>query len=102
MSQLENGDLEEEAMVKSSVQQLATMEQAARQTELASKLLVAFSLYIGERYAKSCLLFDWLFPDLKALPPELKAQLDQRWDKLEEKLNHIRQQTVQQILKLID
>jgi hypothetical protein len=89
------------AMVKTSRQHLAAIEQTSRRAELVVKMMCVFSLYVGARYTKSLLLLELLLPDLETLTPETRAQIDQRLDQLEQKLDQIEQQTTEKILNLI-
>lgn len=89
-----------QAMVRVSQQHLTIMEQTSRQEELAEKLIGAFSLYVGARYSKSLLLLELLVP-METLTPETRAQIDQRLDLLEQRLEQIEQATIAKILNLI-
>jgi hypothetical protein len=86
------------AMVQTAQQHRATMERAERQVEYTSKMVAAFSLYIGERYIKILSLVEWLFPDLEDLTPEMQAQIDQRLDQGEQNFDRIEQRTVQKMI----
>lgn len=89
------------AMVKTAQQHITTIEQTEKQAEYASKMVAAFSLYVGARFTKSLLLLEGLLPDPEILTPEIRVQIDQQLDQLEQNLDQIEQRTMQKLIHLI-